>query len=258
MVKSNENALIFTQEKRLEQQGESYEFLMNFMATILWLGERGFLVTIINKWDYNVHVFIQRFAPYKCKLLLLLLCMMKQELIRNPHFWKNDFFFTQTEYHLFTSITPKVVWPLSEPRCVKTRGGASPYSQRMQRISRWMAFACYHGHSIRKRSHLESTIQANDRQMLCDVYTRTFHPYFCKSWWKRRWSMFICNGQRPITNQSGHRLVLEYIEGSFHEILPRSTDLNPMENIFHLVKCYLDQQAISRNIVRKSLDEFTV
>ena len=32
MVKSNENTLTFTHEKPLEQQGESYEFLMNFMA----------------------------------------------------------------------------------------------------------------------------------------------------------------------------------------------------------------------------------
>ena len=56
MVKSNENPLIFTNAKPLEQQGESCEFLMNFMANILWLGERGFLVTIIKKWEYNVHV----------------------------------------------------------------------------------------------------------------------------------------------------------------------------------------------------------
>ena len=56
MVKSNENTLTFTHEKPLEQQGESYEFLMNFMANILWLGEREFLVTIIRKWEYNVHV----------------------------------------------------------------------------------------------------------------------------------------------------------------------------------------------------------
>ena len=56
MVKSNENPLIFTHEKPLEQLGESYEFVMNFMAIISWLGERGFLVTIIKKWEYTVHV----------------------------------------------------------------------------------------------------------------------------------------------------------------------------------------------------------
>lgn len=70
--------------------------------------------------------------------------------------------------------------------------------------------------------------------------------------------MFICNGQRPITNQLGHGLAVKDIEGSFHEILPWSTDLNLIENIFHLIKSYLDQLAISRNIIRISFDEFTV
>ena len=54
------------------------------------------------------------------------------------------------------------------------------------------------------------------------------------------------------------KLALEDIEGNFHEIPPRSPDLNPIENIFHLVKRYLDREAISRNIVRESFDEFNV
>ena len=54
------------------------------------------------------------------------------------------------------------------------------------------------------------------------------------------------------------KVALEDIEGSFHEIPPRSPDLNPIENIFHLVKRYLDQEAISRNITRESFDEFNL
>ena len=46
---------------------------------------------------------------------------MKQELIRNPDFWKNEISFslpfTWTGYRLFTSITRKVVRPLTEPGC---------------------------------------------------------------------------------------------------------------------------------------------
>jgi len=42
-------------------------------------------------------------------------------------------------------------------------------------------------------------------------------------------------------SQTSCKLGLEEIEGSFHEIPPRSPDLNPIENIFHLVKRYLDQ-----------------
>ena len=38
----------------------------------------------------------------------------------------------------------------------------------------------------------------------------------------------------------------------------RSPDLNPIENIFHLVKRYLDQEAISKNIITESFDEVNV
>ena len=62
----------------------------------------------------------------------------------------------------------------------------------------------------------------------------------------------------PSQTSRAAKLTLEDIEGSFHEISPRSPDLNPIENIFHLVKHYLDQEAISRNIMRESFDEFNV
>ena len=52
----------------------------------------------------------------------------------------------------------------------------------------------------------------------------------------------------PSQTSRAAKLALEDIEGSFNEIPPRSPDLNPIGNIFHLVKRYLDQEAISRNI----------
>ena len=40
------------------------------------------------------------------------------------------------------------------------------------------------------------------------------------------------------------------------KIPPRSPDINPIENIFHLVKNKLDDEAIEKNIVSESMDEF--
>ena len=40
------------------------------------------------------------------------------------------------------------------------------------------------------------------------------------------------------------------------QIPPRSPDINPIENVFHLVKRQLDSQAIKENIVTESIDEF--
>ncbi|XP_068724121.1 uncharacterized protein [Montipora capricornis] len=69
--------------------------------------------------------------------------------------------------------------------------------------------------------------------------------------------LFVMDNDPSQTSRVA-KVALEEIEGSFHEIPPRSPDLNPIENIFHLVKRYLDQEAISRNITRESFDEFNL
>ena len=51
------------------------------------------------------------------------------------------------------------------------------------------------------------------------------------------------------------QMALEDIESEFQEI-PRSPDLNPIENIFHQVKRYLENQAISKRITKESFEEF--
>ena len=51
-------------------------------------------------------------------------------------------------------------------------------------------------------------------------------------------------------------MALEDIESEFQEIPPRSPDLNPIENIFHLVKRYLENEAISKRITKESFEEF--
>ena len=69
--------------------------------------------------------------------------------------------------------------------------------------------------------------------------------------------LFVMDNDPSQTSREA-RLALEDIEGNCHEIPPRSPDLNPIENIFHLVKRFLGQEAISRNITRESFEEFTV
>jgi transposase len=45
----------------------------------------------------------------------------------------------------------------------------------------------------------------------------------------------------------------EDIEAEIHVIAPRSPDLNPIENMFHIVKNDLERQAICENITAESL-----
>lgn len=49
---------------------------------------------------------------------------------------------------------------------------------------------------------------------------------------------------------------LDEIECDFHQIPARSPDLNPIENCFHMVKKYLEKEAIDLQIRKESFEEF--
>ena len=49
---------------------------------------------------------------------------------------------------------------------------------------------------------------------------------------------------------------LEQIEAEMHVIPPRSPDLNPIKNIFHIVKNELVSEAIHKHTIVESFDEF--
>ena len=51
-------------------------------------------------------------------------------------------------------------------------------------------------------------------------------------------------------------LALTQIECELHRIPPRSPDINPIENVFHLVKKMLQKEAIDQNITKESFDAF--
>ena len=66
--------------------------------------------------------------------------------------------------------------------------------------------------------------------------------------------LFIMDND-PSQRSQAPQMALEDIESEFQEI-PRSPDLNPIEDIFHQVKRYLENQAISKRITKESLEEF--
>lgn len=60
----------------------------------------------------------------------------------------------------------------------------------------------------------------------------------------------------PSQTSKVAKKALEEIEAEMHVIPARSPDLNPIENIFHLIKTQLQDEAISRNIFTESFQEF--
>ncbi len=60
----------------------------------------------------------------------------------------------------------------------------------------------------------------------------------------------------PCQNSKAAKMAMSESEADLLSIPPRSPDINPIENLFHLVRRELDRQAISGNIVQETYKEF--
>ena len=60
----------------------------------------------------------------------------------------------------------------------------------------------------------------------------------------------------PCQNSKVALSALESIECTRHKIPARSPDLNPIENIFHVVKRQLEEEAINLRLTKESFQNF--
>ena len=60
----------------------------------------------------------------------------------------------------------------------------------------------------------------------------------------------------PSQNAASVQKALRQIKARVFSIPPRSPDMNPIANLFHLVRKQLNSDAISKNIVKESNEEF--
>lgn len=83
-----------------------------------------------------------------------------------------------------------------------------------------------------------------------------FNSCFTKAGPKRNGKrLFLMDNDPSQTSKASHR-AMEQVEAELHKIPPRSPDLNPIENIFHVVKNFLDDEAISFNIRKETFEDF--
>ncbi|CAB3981544.1 Hypothetical predicted protein [Paramuricea clavata] len=61
----------------------------------------------------------------------------------------------------------------------------------------------------------------------------------------------------PSQTSKVARKAMEKTEAEFHRIPARSPDLNPIENLFHLVKKSLENEAIENNITYETFQDFS-
>ena len=72
---------------------------------------------------------------------------------------------------------------------------------------------------------------------------------------KKNSRIWIQDGD-PCQNSAPARQAMEELDANLFPIPPRSPDINPIENIFHMVRKTLTQDAMKQNITQESIQEF--
>ena len=81
-----------------------------------------------------------------------------------------------------------------------------------------------------------------------------FATVFCKC--GKRGRMFLQDGD-PSQNSAKAREALDSVRAEIFTIPPRSPDLNPIENLFHIVKETLRKDALQKEISYETMPEFS-
>ena len=68
-------------------------------------------------------------------------------------------------------------------------------------------------------------------------------------------TLFVTDND-PSQRSKSATMALTEIEAELLEIAPRSPDINCIENVFHLVKLYLEEEAIAENITDETFEQF--
>ncbi len=79
---------------------------------------------------------------------------------------------------------------------------------------------------------------------------------FAKAGSKRRSQHIFVMDNCPCQNSKVALAALDSIECTQHKIPVRSPDLNPIENIFHIVKKQLEEEAINMRLTKESFENF--
>ena len=191
------------------------------------------------------------------KLRLRFARTMKREVSRNQDFWKNEIAFYLDGVSFVHKYNPRSglaankarVWRKREEGLEVTAKGAKDLAGG-RRLHVVVAIA--YGKGVILKVPYEKMTGRFFSQFVREHFNRTFAEAGPKTNGRR---LFVMDND-PSQTSVAAKLAFEDIEAEFHEIPPRSPDLNPIENIFHLVKLFLENEAISRNITWESFEQF--
>ena len=103
---------------------------------------------------------------------------------------------------------------------------------------------------------LKHVYEKMDGQCFAKTINNELNLCIAKAGPKNNGNRIIVMDNDPCQNSKVAVNALEKIECKLHKIPARSPDLNPIENVFHIVKKTLNEEALNSKIIRESFDEF--
>lgn len=175
---------------------------------------------------------------------------------RQEDFWTNDvaFYLDAVSFAYKTN-------PLDQARAPRSR----VYRRRSEGLRRYCTSKGQKEGTGGKYARFVVAISYQQGVIICEPYEKMTGDFFEDFIDRNFEHMFQASGKRsrifvqdgdPSQNSAAAKRALRRVNGQIMTIPARSPDINPIENIFHLVSRDLRQNAISRRLSRESFQDF--
>ena len=183
---------------------------------------------------------------------------MKRQLSSNPNFWKEDIAFYLDWVSFVHKRNPLNNWASPKKRVWHKQG------ERLQITAKKIKKDLAGG----RRLHLLVAIAHGKGMILKEPYEKMngrffsqfirdhFNLCFAAAGPKRNGQRLFVMDNDPSQNSGAACQATDEVEAKLHKIPPLSPDLNPIKNIFHVLRNLLDDEAESCNITHETFDQF--
>ena len=182
---------------------------------------------------------------------------IKKELKRNSNFWKNEVAFYLDGVSFVHKYNPMSNAASSNSKVWRKRGEGLKFtakgSKELPGGRRVHALVAV---SYGKGVILNEPYTKMDGQFFANFIRKKFNLCFGKAGPKHGGRRLFVMDNCPCQTSKVAMASLGQVEAEMLKIPARSPDINPIENIFHLVKSQLNKQAVTENITSESYEQF--
>ena len=179
-------------------------------------------------------------------------------LLQNPNFWENEVAFYLDGVSFVYKHNPlnSAISPKSRVRRKRSKG-LQLTSKGLKELAGGKRLHVLVAIAYGKGVVLKVPYRKMDGNFFAEFIRQHFNICFARCGPKQNGRRLFLMDNDPSQTSKVARNALEDIEAELHRIPARSPDLNPIENIFHLVKTSLEREAIALNITSETFEDFS-